>query len=97
MNVITSRGIAADLAALFACAILAAIPYGYMMAAEDGLPGDIERIVANSVAASLGFAAVGGALLVWKRKNPKRLKYAIIVVAIMALMALTTTVRRAGG
>ena len=93
---IPTRRLAVDMAALITCAILAAIPYGYMMAAEDGLPGDTERIIANSVASSLGFVALGAVLLFWKRKNPKRLQYAIVLVIVLAAFAFSATLRRAG-
>lgn len=91
-----ARSVWIDLAALFTCSVIAAIPYGIMIAAEDGLPGNTERIIANSVAAGLGLTVAGGLLLLWKRKSSKRLLYALGLVVVMALLAFGQTLRRAG-
>src|SRR5262245_22105213 len=90
------RSVWIDLGALVTGAVLAAIPYGYMIAADDGLRGDLERIIANSVTSGLGFAFVGTLFLLWKRRNPKRLQHAMLLVVVIAALAFTTALRRSG-
>ena len=83
-----------DLLILYPIALIATLPYGGLLAREDGLQGDLIRTLANAAAAGLGFWFFGAIAIFARRKRANRFVYAIVVVVIFAGLASLTAIRR---
>lgn len=83
--------------ALWPISLLALLPYAAIVAAEDGLPGDPERIIATAVAASIGIFIFGAIVLAIIRDKPRRLAWAVGVVLIACALATLAALRRTHG
>ena len=88
------RAIWIDLLALYVVALIATLPYATLIAREDGLPSDVERIIANAVAAALGFWAFGSVVAWFNRMKSNRFLIASAVILVTAGLAFSAAYRR---